>query len=385
MSTFGIDRSGSSLDATVGEGYFSLVRLVDNAGAGDSATHITLQAPDISASYTLTFPVDDGTANQLLSTDGSGGLSWVSASSLTGLDWDTVWTDAVHTHQSDAEGGTIDHGLALTGLTDDDHTQYALLAGRSGGQTLIGGTASGDDLTLNSTSDATKGDVFFQTGGGNVIVGGGATASRLRLLEPSGSGTNYTEFVAQAQAGDITYTLPAADGSANNQLQTNGSGTLSWATRGLTLGTEQASTSGTAISFTGIPAGTTMVVVTLEGVSTNGTHVYVIQIGPSGGVETTGYVGVRGSADGIGSAAASITAGFDGGISTVGTFAEATIILTLKDSTNNTWSGLSISSNDTPQLYFYAGTKSIAGALSTLTVTATSATFDAGSINIAYF
>lgn len=51
---------------------------------------------------------------------------------------------------------TIDHG-ALTGLLDDDHTQYALLAGRSGGQTLYGGTASGDDFDLFSTSHATKG------------------------------------------------------------------------------------------------------------------------------------------------------------------------------------------------------------------------------------
>ena len=44
---------------------------------------------------------------------------------------------------------TKDHDL-LTGLSDDDHTIYALLAGRSGGQTLIGGTDSGDDLTLQS-------------------------------------------------------------------------------------------------------------------------------------------------------------------------------------------------------------------------------------------
>ena len=43
-----------------------------------------------------------------------------------------------------------DHG-SLTGLGDDDHTQYTLLAGRSGGQTIIGGTGSGDDLTLQST------------------------------------------------------------------------------------------------------------------------------------------------------------------------------------------------------------------------------------------
>ncbi len=40
------------------------------------------------------------------------------------LDWDSVWSDAVHSHASDAEGGTIDHGTALSGLTDDDHTQY---------------------------------------------------------------------------------------------------------------------------------------------------------------------------------------------------------------------------------------------------------------------
>jgi len=53
-----------------------------------------------------------------------------------------------------------DHGN-LTGLADDDHTQYALLAGRASGQTLIGGTASGEDLTLQSTSDGTKGYIYL--------------------------------------------------------------------------------------------------------------------------------------------------------------------------------------------------------------------------------
>lgn len=51
-----------------------------------------------------------------------------------------------------------DHGN-LSGLSDDDHTQYALLAGRSGGQTLIGGTDPSDDLVLQSTSDASQGNV----------------------------------------------------------------------------------------------------------------------------------------------------------------------------------------------------------------------------------
>lgn len=61
---------------------------------------------------------------------------------------------------ADVIAGGVDHG-SLAGLTDDDHSQYALLAGRAGGQTLIGGTASGEDLTLSSTAHTTKGSVFI--------------------------------------------------------------------------------------------------------------------------------------------------------------------------------------------------------------------------------
>lgn len=46
-----------------------------------------------------------------------------------------------------------DHGL-LAGLSDDDHTQYALLAGRSGGQTLRGGTSKTNNLVLSANSQA---------------------------------------------------------------------------------------------------------------------------------------------------------------------------------------------------------------------------------------
>lgn len=63
-----------------------------------------------------------------------------------------------------AAGGGVSAHSALTGLTgSDDHTQYGLLLGRSGGQTFIGGTASGNNLTLQSTSHATKGLLVFGT------------------------------------------------------------------------------------------------------------------------------------------------------------------------------------------------------------------------------
>ena len=62
-----------------------------------------------------------------------------------------------------------DHG-ELSGLADDDHSQYALLLGRSGGQHLNGGMGTGDDLTLESTSHATKGDLLLNPNGGPVGI-----------------------------------------------------------------------------------------------------------------------------------------------------------------------------------------------------------------------
>lgn len=57
----------------------------------------------------------------------------------------------------------VDHNSLNNLATGDVHTQYALLAGRSGGQTINGGTASANNLTLVSTSNATKGKVIVGT------------------------------------------------------------------------------------------------------------------------------------------------------------------------------------------------------------------------------
>ncbi|RME30639.1 MAG: hypothetical protein D6800_01695 [Candidatus Zixiibacteriota bacterium] len=72
----------------------------------------------------------------------------------------------------------FDHG-GLPGLLDDDHTQYVRLGGRAGGQTLYGGTGVGDDLTLETTSNATKGTINIAIGGGNVVIGNASAAPKL--------------------------------------------------------------------------------------------------------------------------------------------------------------------------------------------------------------
>lgn len=131
---------------------------------------------------------------------------------------------------SSAQSG-IDHG-SVGGLTDDDHTQYALLAGRSSGQTLIGGADASAPLTLRSTANATKGVVAIGDDGSHITVGGAAAASEVRFLEPSAGGSSYTGFKAPALAGNVVYTLPTADGTTGQVLSTDGSAVLSWADGG---------------------------------------------------------------------------------------------------------------------------------------------------------
>ena len=67
-------------------------------------------------------------------------------------------------------------------------------------------------------------------------------AKQLRLYEPSGSGTEYTSFRAQAQGASIDYVLPAAQGAASTFLRNDGAGNLSWAAAGLSFFTEAQST-----------------------------------------------------------------------------------------------------------------------------------------------
>ena len=125
--------------------------------------------------------VDFGVSGQALITQGNAASpTWVTLvtdhGALSGLldDDHTQYRleAADHTHQSTGlEAGTLDHGLALTGLTDDDHVGYLRLVGRAGGQTAIGGTAAGDDLTLRATAGVGAGSeaIILQVGSNGAL------------------------------------------------------------------------------------------------------------------------------------------------------------------------------------------------------------------------
>ena len=65
---------------------------------------------------------------------------------------------------------------------------------------------------------------------GNIELWGGTGGAKLRMLEPTGSGANFTQIQVGAQSADITYTLPATTGSNGQYLQFTTGGQLQWST-----------------------------------------------------------------------------------------------------------------------------------------------------------
>ena len=177
--------------------------------------------------------------------------------------------------------------------------------------------------------------------------------------------------------------------SASNFLRGDGS----WNTpaSGITAMTVQASTSGTSIDFTSIPAGVKRVTVMLSGVSTSGTSFVQLQLGTSGGIQTTSYlsqVSWTGASTGTGGP---VTSGFvlDAGTPTAASLRYGTIVFNLLDSSTGLWVGNSVIGHNisaTCYSFMCGGSKLLSGTLDRVRITTVNGTdtFDAGSINILY-
>ena len=147
------------------------------------------------------------------------------------------------------------------------------------------------------------------------------------------------------------------------------------------LQTEQATTSGTAIDFTGIPADTQRITVMFEGVSLSGTDEIMVQLGDAGGFETSGYAGLVTDTSTTVNFAASFQAVANG--IAAGLY-HGQIVLTLMDASTFTWvaSGIIVRSA-AASVNLLAGTKSLSAVLTQLRITRTGTdTFDAGAVNI---
>ncbi len=199
-------------------------------------------------------------------------------------------------------------------------------------------------------------------------------------LRLNGSTSGYTEIDAPASAGNNTLVLPTGNGSNGNILGTDGSGNLVWVNGRMQLTTAQNSTSGTAIDFIGLPSWAKRVTVMLSGVSTSGSSIVQIQIGTTGGLVTSGYLGAA-------AVSGAVTANSSGLL--LQQTGAATYVrhgsMTIANITANTWSATGVIANsDTARVDYAAGTIALAGTLDRVRITTVSGTdtFDAGSINI---
>jgi hypothetical protein len=190
------------------------------------------------------------------------------------------------------------------------------------------------------------------------------------VLQSSGGGS--VTINEPTTASNFTQTLPAGTGTVAVQ----------GASTNIVSGTAVASTSGTSITFTGIPSWVKRITVMLNGVSTSGTSNLVVQVG-AGSVATSGYTSMVQSG---GSAIVSssffvityaVTASY--------VYSGTVPILNLG---SNTWVSSSvIAANNVIGVVSSAGGNiTLGGTLDRVVITTANGTdtFDAGSINILY-
>tara|TARA_R110000868_G_scaffold350636_1_gene611887 strand:- start:341 stop:928 length:588 start_codon:yes stop_codon:yes gene_type:complete len=183
-------------------------------------------------------------------------------------------------------------------------------------------------------------------------------------------------------SGTVTLAAPAVAGSNTITLQ------AATATMSVnTLATAVASTSGTSIDFTSLPSWIKRITVMFSGVSVSGTSQIQVQLGTSGGVVATGYLGsVDSSATTVGAstfttglalerAAGATAAGLRNGL------------VTFANLTSNTWAGSALIGYSSSGLMSYSATSvPLGGTLDRVRITTVNGTdtFDAGTINILY-
>ncbi len=209
------------------------------------------------------------------------------------------------------------------------------------------------------------------------------------IMRPSANRTitkTGSEIVIVRPNGNrqVTITMPTGFATAAQGLLAN---TALQPGDSITLETPVATTSGTAIDFTGIPAWVKRITVMFQGVSINASSAAMIRLGDSGGIETTGYVAYGAVVGGAATASAIASSGFILGNTTLASYEySGSVTFSLLSSATNTWVVAGLLGSPTQRVNLISGHKSLSATLDRVRITTSggSATFDLGNINISY-
>lgn len=257
----------------------------------------------------------------------------------------------------------------------------------------VGGISTGQTRTLTLTDTSLT------------IPASAAAASSLILAEDTDNGANTVQIIAPtAITSNRVLTLPDETGTVVTtartatdtqtgivELATNAEAqTGTDTTRAVTPAAMQAgkivygtavSASGTAVDFTGIPSWANRVTIMLQSISLSGTANLLFQLGTSGGIEASGYLGAGVV---IGTGGVNHSTGFNIPIGSAADSIHGAVVL--NKITGNTWvvSGTPALSN-TSLSCILGGSKSLGGVLDRVRITNTASnTFDAGTINVSW-
>ena len=207
----------NSTDGTV------VINGIVKGGTGSAAGVFTS-----SGDQDLTLQTGNSTTGSITITDGSNGNIAITPNGTGEVDISKV----------DIDGGAVDG--TVIGANSAAAGTFSGITGPIGASSASTGAFT--TLSASGAGDL-NGDVNLS---GTVSLDG--SANELRFYE----GGNYVGFEAPSLSADKIWVLPGSDGSSNQVLQTNGSGTLSWAT--ITATSVGTLSGGTPLVFEGATA-----------------------------------------------------------------------------------------------------------------------------------
>ena len=233
---------------------------------------------------------------------------------------------------------------------------------------LAGGTLTGALITAASASG----------GAGFRLPHGSAPSS------PVNGDIWTTSAALLARINGATHTMLRSGGDLGTP---SGGDATNLTNKGFTSGTTfDASGGGTSNDWTGLPAGTKVIIIPFSQLSLNGTDDLDVQIGDAGGIETSGYTSTgfqisdTPSVNDVFS-----TTSFRIRMNNAANLFSGQMILTLVDAATNTWSSSHVLKRATTVMCWGAGDKALSGELTQLRVkTVGTNVFDGGLINVAY-
>jgi len=298
------------------------------------------------------------------------------------LDGNNTWT-GTNTFENDVSidrvGDTADASFVLNVDAAQNITEFLRTAGNNrwaiGKDNVAeGGSDAGSDFFIRNYDDAgalLTTPFKIQRSDGDVIIPF-MRGDRIYFVERATAGGDFAGRGQLWVKDDAPNNLYFTDDTGQDVQITN-NGVLN-ASDELQTQAEQATTSGTEFDFTSIPAGTTMIQVIFEEVELSGTDSLLVQLGDSGGIETTGYSAVSGD---IGSSAGMIIRG--------GSSAVMSGVMTLIHMGGNSWvngHGYKVTSTAS---FEGGGAKTLSGELDRVRLTRSgSNTFSAGSVRVIY-